>query len=96
MQDLRSRPAHIPAVLDLGYHSRTRRSPRGAWVHATLAYTAMEGVHGCQRAIARFLDCMCLALLASGLWLRSATLQNWIAPGLEGVGAQSNPRKGRD
>ena len=37
-------------------------------------------------AIARFLDCMCLALRASGLWLRCATLQNlipsfpWIAP----------------
>ena len=26
--------------------------------------------HGCQMAIARFLDCMCLALWASGLWLR--------------------------
>ena len=34
--------------------------------------------HGCQMAIARFLDCMCLALRASGLWLRYATLQNWI------------------
>ena len=37
-------------------------------------------------AIARFLDGMCLALRASGLWLRYATLQNlipsfpWIAP----------------
>ena len=43
--------------------------------------------HGCQMAIARFLDCLCLALWASGLWLRFATLQNlipsfpWIAPG---------------
>ena len=38
-------------------------------------------------AIARFLDRLCLALRASGLWLRYATLQNlitslpWIAPG---------------
>ena len=37
-------------------------------------------------AIARFLDIMCLALRASGLWLRYAALQNlipsfpWIAP----------------
>ena len=37
-------------------------------------------------AIAGFLDRMCLALRASGLWLRYATLQNlipsfpWIAP----------------
>ena len=43
--------------------------------------------HGCQMAIAGFLDRMCLALRASGLWLRYATLQNlilsfpWIAPG---------------
>ena len=29
---------------------------------------------GCQMAIARFLDRMCLALRASGLWLRYATL----------------------
>ena len=42
--------------------------------------------HGCQTAIAKFLDRMCLALLASGLWLRYATLQNmipsfpWIVP----------------
>ena len=31
---------------------------------------------GCQMAIAGFLDRMCLALRASGLWLRYATLQN--------------------
>ena len=35
-------------------------------------------VHGCQMAIARFLDRMCLALRASGLWLRYATVQNLI------------------
>ena len=34
--------------------------------------------HGCQMAIARFLDRMCLALRATGLWLRNATLQNLI------------------
>ena len=34
--------------------------------------------HGCQMAIAGLLDHMCLALRASGLWLRYATLQNWI------------------
>ena len=37
-----------------------------------------EKEHGCQMAIARFLDRMCLALLASGLWLRYATQQNLI------------------
>ena len=31
--------------------------------------------NGCQMAIARLLDCMHLALRASGLWLRYATLQ---------------------
>ena len=55
--------------------------------------------HGCQMAIATFLDCMCLALWAEGLWLRHATLQNlipsfpWIAPGWR-VGVQSKERKG--
>ena len=42
--------------------------------------------HGCQMAIARFLDRICFALRASGLWLRYAALQYmfpsfpWIAP----------------
>ena len=51
-------------------------------------------------AIARFIDCMGLALRASGLWLRHATLQNlipsfpWIAPPCPPP--WRNPRKGRD
>ena len=51
-------------------------------------------------AIAGFLDRMCLALRASGLWLRYATLQNlipsfpWIAP--PRPPPWRNPRKGRD
>ena len=51
-------------------------------------------------AIAGFLDHMCLALRASGLWLRYATLQNlipsfpWIAP--PRPPPWRNPRKGRD
>ena len=51
-------------------------------------------------AIARFLDRMCLALRACGLWLRYATLQNlipsfpWIAP--PRPPPWCNPRKGRD
>ena len=59
-----------------------------------------SSVHGCQMAIARFLDRMCLALRASGLWLRYATLQNlipsfpWIAP--PRPPPWRNPRKGRD
>ena len=50
-------------------------------------------------AIARFLDCMCLALRASGLWLCYAMLQNlipsfpWIAPPPSTL-AQSKERKG--
>ena len=56
--------------------------------------------HRCQMAIARFLDRMCLALRASRLWLRYATLQNlipsfpWIAP--PRPPPWRNPRKGRD
>ena len=56
--------------------------------------------HGCQMAIAGFLDRMCLTLLASGLWLRYAALQNlnpsfpWIAP--PRPPPWGNPRKGRD
>ena len=56
--------------------------------------------HGCQMAIARCLDRMCLALRASGLWLRYATLPNlipsfpWIAP--PRPPPWRNPRKGRD
>ena len=34
--------------------------------------------HGCQMAIVGFLDRMCLALRASGLWHRFAALQNLI------------------
>ena len=55
--------------------------------------------HGYQMAIAWSLDCMCLALWASGLWLRYATLQNlipsfpWIAPPCSPPWC--NPRKGR-
>ena len=59
-----------------------------------------EREHGCQMAIARFLDRMCLALRASKLWLRYAVLQRlipsfpWIAPGWRAW--RRNPRKGRD
>ena len=35
-------------------------------------------LHSCQMAIAGFLDGMCLALRASGLWLRYATPQNLV------------------
>ena len=57
---------------------------------------------GCQMAIARFLDRMCLALRASGLGLRYTTLQNlipsfpWIAPQYPPpcTLAQSKERKG--
>ena len=55
---------------------------------------------GCQMAIAGFLDRMCLALRASGLCPRYATLQNlipscpWIAP--PRPPPWRNPRKGRD
>ena len=40
-------------------------------VTATAASTVLLiYIHGCQMAIARFLERMCLALRASGLWLR--------------------------
>ena len=61
---------------------------------------AAAPVHGCQMAIAGFLDCMYLALRASGLWLRYATLQNmipsfpWTVPPCPPPWL--NPRKGRD
>ena len=49
-------------------------------------------------AIARFLDRMCLALWASGLWLRYAMLQNLIPsfPWNARPPPWRNPRKGRD
>ena len=56
--------------------------------------------HGCRMAIARSLDPMCLALRASGLRLRYATLQKlipafpWIAPPCPPL--WRNPWKGRD
>ena len=59
-----------------------------------------DHTQGCQMDIARFSDRMCLALRASGLWLRYATLQNlipsfpWIAP--PRPPPWRNPRKGRD
>ena len=50
--------------------------------HGTAAATLIKvwaaAGHGCQMAIARFLDRLCLALQASGLWLSYATLQNLI------------------
>ena len=55
---------------------------------------------GCQMAIAGFLDLMCLALQASGLWLRYTTLHYlilsfpWIAPPRSPP--WRNPRKERD
>ena len=55
--------------------------------------------HGCQMAVARFLDHMCLALGVSGPWIRYATLLNlipsfpWIAP-KPSILAQSKERKG--
>ena len=62
--------------------------------------SAPGAAHGGQMAIARFLDGICLALQASGLWLRYASLQNlissfpWIAP--PRPPPWRNPRKGRD
>ena len=47
--------------------------------------------HGCRMAIARFLDRICLALQASGLWLRYATLQNFIPSPMPST--QSKERK---
>ena len=65
-------------------------------------YTERNLRDGCQMAIARFVDRMCLALRASGLWLRYAALQNlipsssfhWVVP--PRPPPWRNPRKGRD
>ena len=68
--------------------------------HCMAIFKIVRPQHGCQMAIARFLDRMCLALRASGLWLRYAALQNlipsfpWIAP--PRPPPWHNPRKGRD
>ena len=66
---------------------------------ATNTFLVSPGKHGCQMAIARFLDRLCLALRASGLRLRYAALQNlipsfpWISPPCPPP--WRNPRKGR-
>ena len=77
------------------------REEEGGKMHLQIGiYEPLSTSHGFQLAIARFLDRICLALRASRLWLRYATLQNlipsfpWIAPGRRAWGR--NPRKGRD
>ena len=66
--------------------------------HRVRQLPRVSAEHGCQMAIAKILDRMCLALRASGLWLRYAMLQNlipsfpWIAPGWRASGR--NERKG--
>ena len=85
----------VPGDGHLGSH-RVRQDDPGPPVRAGRP----RQEHGCQMAIARFLDRMCLALRASGLWLRYAALQNlipsfpWIAP--PHPPPRHNPRKGRD
>ena len=75
--------------------------PGSWWRRTSTRSSCRAGSHGCQMAIARFLDRMCLALRASGLWLRYAPLQNlipsfpWIAPPRRPP-PWRNPRKGRD
>ena len=72
------------------------------WKYTQLLFTQSRNVsgHGCQMATARLKGHMCLALRASGLWLRYAALQNlipsfpWIAPPRSP--SWCNPRKGRD
>ena len=71
---------------------------RAEWSAESIDFFERNVRHGCQMAIARFLDLMCL--WASGLWLRYATLQNlissfpWIAPPCPPTWC--NQRKGRD
>ena len=61
---------------------------------------AAARLQGCQMVLDEYLDRMCLALRASGLWLCYAALQNlipslpWIAPPLSPP--WRNPRKGKD
>ena len=56
---------------DFHFHSGSRE----------VATSQMADHHGCQMAIARFLNRLCLYLRASGLWLRYAALQNLIQNG---------------
>ena len=63
--------------------SRSPLSPHSGFIHTIEAGLEKERRHGCQMANARFLDSMCLALQASGLWLRFATLQNLLSGNLE-------------
>ena len=61
----------------------------------SLLFIKSHLIHGCQMAIAKFLDSTtCLALQASGLWLRYAAkfdpFLSMDCPRVEGVGAQSN------
>ena len=77
----------------LASQSLIRLSKRAREVNFPLSRSAHRTDHSCQMAIARFSDRMCLALRASGLWLRYATLQNlipsfpWIVPGWRAWGA---------
>ena len=56
-----------PSKLNVtGYQMAHAAAPR------KIGLPLAEVKHGCQMALARFLDRMCLALRASGLWLRYA------------------------
>ena len=60
------------------------------------ALLALEG-HGCQMAIVIFLDRMCLALRASGRWLRyAAKFDPFLSFDCARVEGMGDARKGRD
>ena len=78
-------PRKAPKLLSPGsapIDNRGDEGSRGRSVRIALARIdsggECDGEHGCQMAIAGFLDRMCLALRASRLWLRYAALQNLI------------------
>ena len=71
----------------------SRRFAAASAVPSITCSTARESAHGCQLAIARFLDPMCLVLRASGLWLIYATLCNLPSGNLDSDGQRGKGRR---
>ena len=88
-----SRPLFFTRILR--HWTGIRRRGPVAW-DGRAAVTVATRDHGCQLAIAKFLDCRLWPFGLEGLWLRYAMLQNlipsfpWISPGWRAGGASGN------